>query len=185
MQEGAGSLLLLAAAYETGLLTALTTALPCATATTPPRLARMLATTVRALLLTLLFLTAVGLKRTWDLRSYTGTTLALLTGRLCAYGYRHVERFLVAVARSGGADRLTGALAQWTARLWLPPPSVAAAPIATYYIDGHRKPVYTEERIPRGLIGRTGAILGCRALVLLHDRGGIRSCSPLTAATST
>jgi hypothetical protein len=172
MQEGAGSLLLLAAAHETGLLSALITALPCATPTTPPRLARMLATTVRALLLTLLFLTVVGLKRTWDLRSYTGTTLALLTGRLWAYGYRHVERFLVAVALSGGADRLTDALAQWTARLWVPPPTAAAAPIATYYIDGHRKPVYTEDRIPRGLIGRTGAILGCRALVLLHDERG-------------
>jgi len=172
MQEGAGSLLLLAAAHETGLLSALITALPCATPTTPPRLARMLATTVRALLLTLLNLPAVGQRSTWDLRSYTGTTLALLTGRLWAYGYRHVERFLVAVALSGGADRLTDALAQWTARLWVPPPTAAAAPIATYYIDGQRKPVYTEDRIPRGLIGRTGARDGCRALVLLHDERG-------------
>ncbi len=172
MQEGAGSLLLLAAAHETGLLHALTTALPCATATTPPRLARMLATTVRALLLTLLFLTAVGLKRTWDLRGYTGTTLALLSGRVWAYGYRHVERFLAVVAVSGGADRLTDALAHWTTQLWLPPAASAAAPLMTYYIDGHRKPVYTDERIPRGLIGRTGAILGCRTLVLLHDDRG-------------
>src|SRR6266498_644060 len=30
----------------------------------------------------------------------------------------------------------------------------------------------TPRRIPRGLIGRTGAILGCRALVLLHDDRG-------------
>jgi hypothetical protein len=162
----------LAAAHETGLLSALATALPCATPSTPPRLARMLATTVRALLLTLLFLTAVGLKRTWDLRSYTGTTLALLTGRVWAYGYRHVERFLVAVASAGGADRLTDALAQWTACLWVPPPTALATPIMTYYIDGHRKPVYADDRIPRGLIGRTGAILGCRALVLLHDDQG-------------
>ena len=128
MQEGAGSLLLLAAAHETGLLSALTTALPCATPTMPPRLARMLATTVRALLLTLLFLTAVGLKRTWDLRGYTGTTLALLSGRVWAYGYRHVERFLAAVAVSGGADRLTDALAHWTTQLWLPPAAETATP---------------------------------------------------------
>ena len=162
----------MAAAHETGLLSALTTALPCATPTTPPRLARMLATTVRALLLTLLFLTAVGLRRTWDLRSYTGTTLALLSGRVWAYGYRHVERFLAAVALSGGAERLTDALVHWTARLWLPPAAELVAPRVTYYIDGHRKPVYTDDRIPRGLIGRTGAILGCRALVLLHDDQG-------------
>jgi hypothetical protein len=121
------------------------------------------------LLLTLLFLTAAGLKRTWDLRSYTGMMLALLTGRVSAYGYRHVERFLAAVAVSGGAERLTDALAHWTTQLWLPPAAQALAPRVTYYIDAHRKPVYTDNRIPRGLIGRTGAILGCRALVLLHD----------------
>jgi len=172
MQEEAGSLLLLAAAHETGLLAALTTALPCARPTTPPRLARMRATTVRALLLTLLFLTAVGLKRTWDLRSYTGTMLALLSGRVWAYGYRHVERFLAAVALSGGAERLTDALAHWTTQLWLPSAAEAVAPRVTYYIDGHRKPVYSDDRIPRGLIGHTGAILGCRALVLLHDDRG-------------
>ena len=46
-------------------------------------------------------------------------------------------------------------------------------------MDGHRKPVYTEHLIPRGLIGRTGKILGCRALVLLHDDQG----HPLQAST--
>lgn len=40
------------------------------------------------------------------------------------------------------------------------------------YIDGHRKPVYTDQLIPRGLIGCSGKILGCRALVLLHDEQG-------------
>src|SRR5262249_16833676 len=86
-QEGAGSLLLLAAAHERGLITALTAALPKAAPTT--RLGRMSRSTMCALLLTLLFLTLVGLRRTWDLRSYTGDALALLTGRLWAYGYRH------------------------------------------------------------------------------------------------
>jgi hypothetical protein len=163
-------LLLLAAAHESGLLAALTTALP--RPTTTARLAKMLTATVRALLLTLLFLTAVSLRRTWDLRSYSGTMLALLSGRRWAYGYRHTERFLTELAHAGGAEPLTDALAQWTARLWLPPPSDADAPLITVYIDGHRKPVYTDDRIPRGLIGRTGAIAGCRALVLLHDASG-------------
>lgn len=39
-------------------------------------------------------------------------------------------------------------------------------------MDGHRKPVYSEVLIPRGLIGRLGVILGCRALLLLHDEHG-------------
>ncbi len=70
--------------------------------------------------------------------------LALLTGRVWAYGYRYVERFLAEVALSGRADQLTDALGQWTAQLWLPPAAEEAAPLVTYYIDGHRKPVYTE-----------------------------------------
>lgn len=167
---------MLAAAHETGLITTLLTALPTPAPTT--RLGRMGQATIRALFLTLLFLTAVGLRRTWDLRSYTGDALAILTGRVWAYGYRHVERFLAWLAQAGAAERLTDALARWTTQLWHPAASMTAAP-AYYYIDGHRKPVYTDERIPRGLIGRTGAIEGCRALVLLHDAQG----HPLLATT--
>jgi hypothetical protein len=40
------------------------------------------------------------------------------------------------------------------------------------YIDGHRKPVYTDTLIPRGLVGRLSTILGSRTLVLLHDAFG-------------
>ena len=120
------------------------------------------------LLSTLLFLGAVGLRRVWDVRHYTGDALALLTGRSVAYGYRFLERFLSLLA-PGAAEPLTDALAQWTAQLWLPPPT-AMPP--TVYIDGHRKPVYAGVPLPRGLIGKTGKILGCRALVLLHDVHG-------------
>jgi hypothetical protein len=123
------------------------------------------------LLLTLLFLAVVGLRRTWDLRSYTGDALALLTVRPRAYGYRHVERFLSQVATTGGVEALTDALACWTTSLWKTTVPAAERPL-TVYIDGHRKPVYSEHLIPRGLIGCTGAIEGCRALVLLHDAQG-------------
>jgi hypothetical protein len=47
------------------------------------------------------------------------------------------------------------------------------------YVDGHRKAVYTQTLIPRGLIGKSGKILGCRTLVLLHDDQG----HPLLATT--
>ncbi|HEX4716470.1 MAG TPA: hypothetical protein VH164_16240, partial [Ktedonobacteraceae bacterium] len=55
----------------------------------------------------------------------------------------------------------------------------AAQDTPHFYLDGHRKPVYTQTLIPRGLIGRSGKILGCRALTLLHDEQG----HPLLATT--
>ncbi len=132
----------------------------------------------RHLLLTLLFLGAVGLSRTWDLRGYTANGLALLTGRTLAYGYRYTETFLSQVARADGANRFTDVLARWATQLWHPteemerteqsPPPHAL----TGYVDGHRKPVYSDVLLPRGLIGRLGVVLGCRALLLLHDEQG-------------
>ena len=72
----------------------------------------------RRLVLTLLFLGAAGLQRTWDLRGYTADGLALLTGRMRAYGYRYTEAFLSQVAFADGADRFTSALACWATQLW-------------------------------------------------------------------
>ncbi len=84
------------------------------------------------------------------------------------------------VAHAGGAESLTDALARWTTQLWHSPEEPSASKTAlTCYIDGHRKPVYSDTLIPRGLVGRLGAILGCRALVLLHDEQGY----PLLATT--
>jgi hypothetical protein len=122
------------------------------------------------LLLTLLFLNAVGLRRTRDLRGYTDQALGLLTGRRRAYGYWHTERFLTHLANTGGAEELTNALGKWTATLWQSAGEHGEA--CRIYIDGHRKPVYADKLIPRGLIGCSGKILGCRALVLLHDEQG-------------
>ncbi len=133
-----------------------------------------------SLLRTLLFLNAVGLRRTWDLRGYAGDALALLTGRNRAYGYRHVERFLSALAHAEAADPLTDALAAWTTTVWGQSSSTATdVPPPPFYIDGHRKPVYSDRLIPRGLVARRGVVLGCRALTLLHDADG----HPLLATT--
>ena len=115
---------------------------------------------------------AVGLRRTWDLRGYTGQALALLTERDRAYGYRHTERFLAELACIGADASLTEALARWTASLWEPGRKQRENPVAVFYVDGHRKPVHADALIPRGLIGRTGKVLGCRALVVLHDQQG-------------
>ncbi len=165
--------MLLAAATETRLITQLCEALPTECTPARPPLAASSAALRQRLLLTLLFLGAVGLQRTWDLRGYTAEGLALLTGRTRAYGYRYTEAFLSQVAHAGGAERLTDALARCTTQLWHPgdemPEQLRSL---TCYIDGHRKPVYTDVLIPRGLVGRLSTILGCRALVLLHDAQG-------------
>ncbi len=136
------------------------------------RLAHSQPATLRCQWLTLLFLEAVGVRRTWDLRGYTGQALALLTGRQIAYGYRHTERFLAELARIGAEEALTQALASWTASLWKAQSCMVDGPVPVFYIDGHRKAVYADHLIPRGLVGRQGKILGCRALVVLHDQNG-------------
>jgi hypothetical protein len=166
-------LLLLAAATETRLVTELSEALPTEATPARPPLADSSAVVRQRLLLTLLFLGVVGLHRTWDLRSYTADGLALLTGRKRAYGYRYTEAFLSQVAHADGAERLTDALARWTMHLWHTLEE-GTEPFTALrgYVDGHRKPIYSGALIPRGLIGRLGVVLGCRALVLLHDEQG-------------
>ena len=49
---------------------------------------------------------------------------------------------------------------------------MGGGPVPVFYIDGHRKAVYADHLIPRGLVGRLGKVLGCRALVVLHDQEG-------------
>jgi len=122
----------------------------------------------RKLVATLLFLSAVGLHRPWDLRSYSGDALGLLVGRKRAYSYSHIEQFLAALAKTDAVDRLTDAVGLWTCQLWHDP----LDPLDDCYVDGHHKPVYSQRLIPRGLIGRTHQILGCRGLMLLHDQHG-------------
>ena len=155
------------------LTTRLCEALPTECATARPPLAGSSAALRQRLLLTLLFLGAVGVPRTWDLRGYTADGLALLTGRTRAYGYRFTEAFLSQVAYCDGAECLTDALARWTTQLWhAGDETPEQSRSLTCYIDGHRKPVYTDALIPRGLVGRLSTILGCRALALLHDAQG-------------
>src|SRR5215469_11169878 len=136
---------------------------------------------VARLLLTLLFLPVAGLARTWDLRSYTGTMLATLTGRERAYSQRYAERFLARLAHAGAAERLTEVIAKWTWSLWQEQPGAEqAVPAQVFYVDGHRKAVYSDVLIPRGPVGKLGGkILGCRELVVLHDARG----HPLLATT--
>jgi hypothetical protein len=117
-QEGIGSLLLLAAASQTGFLATLSTTIQGVASALLSRGLPLTLAVIERLILTLLFLPVAGLARTWDLRTYTGTMLALLTGRGCAYSYAYVEQFLSRLARARADERLTDAVAQWTWTLW-------------------------------------------------------------------
>ncbi len=175
-------MLLLAAVQQTGLLEALVEAVMALADPTIPGLNPPNPVVVARLLLTLLFLPVAGLARTWDLRSYTGTLLAVLTGRQRAYSQRYTERFLACLAHAGAAECLTKVVARWTWSLWQPQQSSAEQPRtpAGFYVDGHRKAVYSDVLVPRGPVGKLGGkILGCRELVVLHDADG----HPLLATT--
>ena len=139
-QEGAGALLLVAAANTSGLLEALETALSCCAPQAGSRLAHLSSSSRQSLLQTQLFLGVVGLSRPWGLRGYTGDALGRLPGRSRAYGYFHTERFLAELARSNGAEAFTGALARWTTRLWQSEVSAGMNVSALFYIDGQTPP---------------------------------------------
>ncbi len=172
-------MLLLAAVQQTGLLDALVTAVMEVVDPTIPGLSPPNPAVVTRLLLTLLFLPVAGLARTWDLRSYTGTMLAILSGRQRAYSQRYTERFLARLAHAGAAERLTEVIARWTWSLWQAGSDEPHTP-AVFYVDGHRKAVYSDVLVPRGPVGKLdGKILGCRELVVLHDA----QAHPLLATT--
>jgi hypothetical protein len=167
---------------QTGLLDVLVTAVMERADPTIPGLSPPNPAVIARLLLTLLFLPVAGLARTWDLRSYTGTMLGVLTSRERAYSQRYTERFLARLAHAGAAEYLTEVMAKWTWSLWQteqPASDQSDAP-AVFYVDGHRKAVYSDVLVPRGPVGKLGGkILGCRELVVLHDASG----HPLLATT--
>ena len=183
-QEGIGSLLLLAAAHQTGFLATLDSTLQRVATAAPSSGLPLNLAVIERLVLTLLFLPVASLARTWDLRTYTGTMLALVTGRGCAYSYAYVEQFLSRLAHAVADESLTDALAQWTWALWHDEPTQQEQEQeeqrAVFYVDGHRKAVYSDVLVPRGPVGKlAGKILGCRELVVLHDNEG----HPLLATT--
>jgi hypothetical protein len=164
----------LAVAEQTGLLAMLDEAVDLPPEGPDERLIRSQAKTRRKLLQTLLFMPVFGVFRPYALRSYSGDGLGLLIGRERAFGYQHTERFLSQLSRASFDTALEQSLAIWTSKLW------SHSAETTYYVDGHRKPVYSQAVLPRGLIGKTGQILGCRALTLLHDEQG----HPLLVSTA-
>src|SRR5258708_14476459 len=110
-------MLLVQAAQESGLLSTMETAVSACTPRDDSRLAHLSARSRHMLVRTLLFLGAVGLDRTWDLRSYPGNGLGVLTGIPRAYVYFHTKRFLSEIAPTKGADTFTDWPGQLASRL--------------------------------------------------------------------
>jgi hypothetical protein len=172
-------LLRLSAVQQTGLLDAFVTAVMEVADPTIPGLSPPNPAIVARLLLTLLFLPVAGLARIWDLRSYTGTMLAILASRERAYSQRYTERFLARLAHAGAAERLTEVIARWTWSRWQAGSDEPTAP-TVFYVDGLSLAVYSDVLVPRGPVGRLdGKILGCRELVVLHGA----QAHPLLATT--
>src|SRR5207244_11635473 len=109
-----------------------------------------------------------------------------MTARPCwherAYSQQYTERFLAKLAHTGAAERLTQVVARWTWSLWQTEQASPDHPSlpTVFYVDGHRKAVYSDVLVPRWPVGKLGGkILGCRELVGLHDNDG----HPLLATT--
>jgi hypothetical protein len=166
--------LLLAAASETRLIRQLCEALPTDCPRARPPLAASSAALRQRLLLTLLFLGAVGVSRTWDLRGYTADGLALLDFTQAGVWISLHGSLFVAGGPLRGAERLTDALARWTTQLWHAPDETPEQPQSlTCYIDGLSLPVYTDGLIPRGLVGRLSTALGAVRWCCFTMREGI------------
>src|SRR5207245_9383711 len=95
---------------------------------------------------------------------------------------RCTQRCRARLVLVSASARLSAVIDRWTGTPWKPEPPEALQPDlpAVFYVDGHRKAVYSDVLVPRGPVGKLGGkILGCRELVVLHDAGG----HPLLATT--
>jgi hypothetical protein len=123
-------------------------------------------------LLTLVMMPGLGLFRLYDLNTYTGTALGLLTERYRPYSTDDMEHFVLSCVRIGWTEPLSAAVAAWATQLWATnDPSESAAPTYLYW-DWHVKAVYSGYRLPRTKHGTSDRIVGARKQLMLHDAAG-------------
>jgi hypothetical protein len=123
-------------------------------------------------LLTLVMMPGLGLFRPYDLNTYTGTALGLLTERERPYSADELEHFVLSCMRIGWTEPLSAAVAAWATQLWATrDPSAAAAPAYLYW-DWHVKAVYSAYHLPRTKHGTSDRIVGARKQLMLHDAAG-------------
>jgi hypothetical protein len=123
-------------------------------------------------LLTLVVMPGLGLFRPYDLNTYTGTALGLLTERHRPYSADDMEHFVLSCVRIGWTEPLSAAVAAWATQLWATSdPSESDAPTYLYW-DWHVKAVYSGYHVPRTKHGTSDRIVGARKQLMLHDATG-------------
>jgi hypothetical protein len=123
-------------------------------------------------LLTLLAMPMMGLFKPYELNTYSGTALGLLTRRGRPYSADEMEHFILSSVRVGWVEPLTADAASWATQLWAADgPQATDAPLYLYW-DWHVKTVYSDYHLPRTKHGTSDRIVGARKQLMLHDAGG-------------
>ena len=123
-------------------------------------------------LLTLMMMPGSSLFRPYNLNTYTGTALSLLTERHRPYSGDDMEHFVLSCVRIGWTEPLTADVATWATQLWATSDqSKSGAPTYLYW-DWHVKAVYSSYHVPRTKHGTSDRIVGARKQLMLHDGGG-------------
>lgn len=123
-------------------------------------------------LLTLVMMPGLGLFRPYDLNTYTGTALGLLTERYRPYSADEMAHFVLSCVRIGWTEPLSAAVAAWATQLWATSdPSESATPTYLYW-DWHVKVIYSGHHVPRTKHGTSDRIVGARKQLMLHDAAG-------------
>ena len=123
-------------------------------------------------LLTLLAMPMMGLCKPYELNTYSGTALGLLTRRGRPYSADEMEHFILSSVRVGWVEPLTADAASWATQLWAADgPQATDAPLYLYW-DWHVKTVYSDYHLPRTKHGTSDRIVGARKQLMLHDAGG-------------
>lgn len=123
-------------------------------------------------LLTMLTMPLLGLFKPYNLNTYSGTALGLLTGRGRPYSADEMEHFILSGVRVGWVEPLTADVARWATQLWASNDSPATESPTYLYWDWHVKAVYSDYHLPRTKHGTRDRIVGARKQLMLHDAVG-------------
>jgi hypothetical protein len=123
-------------------------------------------------LLTLLMMPGLDLFKPYDLNTYTGTALGLLTERHRPYSADEMEHFVLGCVRVGWTEPLTADVAGWATQLWATSDGGDSDAPTYLYWDWHVKAVYSDYRLPRTKHGTSDRIIGARKQLMLHDAAG-------------
>lgn len=123
-------------------------------------------------LLTLVMMLGLDMFKPYDLNTYTGTTLGLLTERHRPYSADDMEHFVLSCVRIGWTEPLSADVAAWATQLWATSDSSESDAPTYLYWDWHVKVVYSSYRVPRTKHGTSDRIVGARKQLMLHDAAG-------------